>query len=226
MDAKTNPSGLSGAALKALLSPPRPKLTVRLRNKFIAGLVILVPMVITVNVLWWLFTFVDGFAQPIFVALVGRPIPGIGFIITLAIVFLAGVLFSAGPLQKLLHGLEGLVDTVPVVGAVYGTIKKVLAGFGDPEQRSAFQRFVFARLPGRTTPGFVTNTFTLRRTDDTLYTLCSVYIPTNHLYVGDVVILPIEDVIDTDLTVEDGVSIIHSAGASLPPSVVEKLPPR
>jgi uncharacterized membrane protein len=226
MDAKTNPSGLSGAALKALLPPTRPTLTVRLRNKFIAGLVILVPIVITVNVLWWLFTFVDGFAQPIFVRIVGRAIPGTGFIITIAIVFLAGVLFSAGPLQKLLHGLEGLVDTVPVVGAVYGTIKKVLAGFGDPEQRSAFQRFVFARLPGRTTPGFVTNTFTLRRTDDTLYTLCSVYIPTNHLYVGDVVILPVEDVIDTDLTVEDGVSVILSAGASLPDRVVEKLPPR
>ena len=226
MDAKTNPGGLSNPALKALLPPPRPTLTVRLRNKFIAGLVILVPIVITVNVLWWLFTFVDGFAQPIFVRIVGRAIPGIGFIITIAIVFLAGVLFSAGPLQKLLHGLEGLVDTVPVVGAVYGTIKKVLAGFGDPEQRSAFQRFVFARLPGRTTPGFVTNTFTLRRTDNTLYTLCSVYIPTNHLYVGDVVILPVEDVIDTDLTVEDGVSIILSAGASLPPRVVEKLPPR
>ena len=226
MDAKTNPSGLSNPALKAVLSPPRPTLTVRLRNKFIAGLVILVPIVITVNVLLWLFKFVDELAQPIFVALVGRLIPGIGFIITIAIVFLAGVLFSAGPLQRLLHGLEGLVDTVPVVGAVYWTIKKVLAGFGDPEQRSAFQRFVFARLPGRTTPGFVTNTFTLRRTDNTLYTLCSVYIPTNHLYVGDVVILPVEDVIDTDLTVEDGVSVILSAGASLPARVVERLPPR
>jgi len=226
MDAKTNPSGLSNPALKALLQPSRPTLTVRLRNKFIAGLVILVPIVITVNVLLWLFKFVDGLAQPIFVTVVGRPIPGIGFIITIAIVFLAGVLFSAGPLQRLLHGLEELVDTVPVVGAVYGTIKKVLAGFGDPEQRSGFQRFVFARLPGRTTPGFVTNTFTLRRTDNTLYTLCSVYIPTNHLYVGDVVILPVEDVIDTDLTVEDGVSVILSAGASLPARVVEKQPPR
>jgi uncharacterized membrane protein len=226
MDVKTNPGGLSSAALKALLPPPRPTLAVTLRNKFIAGLVILVPIVITVNVLWWLFRFVDGLAQPIFVASLGRPIPGIGFIITIAIVFLAGVLFSAGPLQRLLHGLEELVDTVPVVGAVYGTIKKVLAGFGDPEQRSAFQRFVFARLPGRTTPGFVTNTFTLRRTDNTVYTLCSVYIPTNHLYVGDVVILPVEDVIDTDLSVEDGVSVILSAGASIPDRVVEKPPPR
>ena len=94
MDAKTSSSGLSSAALKALLPPPRPKLTVTLRNKFIAGLVILVPIVITVNVLWWLFQFVDGLAQPLFVGLVGRRIPGIGFIITIAIVFLAGVLFS------------------------------------------------------------------------------------------------------------------------------------
>jgi uncharacterized membrane protein len=226
MDAKSNPSGISNPALKAVLPPPPPTLTVTLRNKFIAGLVIIVPILITVNVLWWLFGFVDGLAQPIFVALVGRPIPGIGFIITMAIVFLAGVLFSAGPLQRLLHGIEELVDTVPVVGMVYGTIKKVLAGFGDPEQRSAFQRFVFARLPGRTTPGFVTNTFTMRRTDNTVYRLCAVYIPTNHLYVGDVVVLPEEDVIDTDLTVEDGVSIILSAGASLPAFVVEKLPPK
>src|SRR2546428_13147038 len=127
MDAKTNPSGLSSAALKALLTPPRPTLTVRLRNKFIAGLVILVPIVITVNVLWWLFTFVDGFAQPIFVALVGRPIPGIGFIITLSTLFLAGLLFSPGPLRKPLHGLRGLVDTVPLVGAPYGTSKTVRA---------------------------------------------------------------------------------------------------
>src|SRR5712692_4450353 len=134
MDAKTNPSGLSNPALKAVLSPPRPTLTVRLRNKFIAGLVILVPIVITVNVLLWLFKFVDGLAQPNFVALVGRPIPGIGFIITLAIVFLAGVLFSAGPLQRLLHGLEGLVDTVPVVGAVYGAIREVVVGCGGGER--------------------------------------------------------------------------------------------
>lgn len=222
MDQRSNPSGITNPALRPLVPPTKPTLAVRLRNKFIAGLVILVPIVITVNVLWWLFKFVDGFAQPLFVALVGRHIPGIGFVITIAIVFLSGVLFSAGPLQRLLHGLEELVDTVPVVGAVYGTIKKVLAGFGDPEARSAFERFVFARLPGRTTPGFVTNTFTIRRADDTAYTVCAVYIPTNHLYVGDVVILPAEDVIDTDLSVEDGVSVILSAGASLPGVVAEK----
>lgn len=201
---------------------PRRPLTVTIRNKFIAGLVILIPIVLTVKALWWLFTYVDGLAEPIANGLYGRPVPGIGFVITIGIIFLAGVIFSKGPFARLLTGLEEIVDNIPVVGMVYGTTKKVLSGFGKPESQSAFQRFVFARLPGRTTPGFVTGTFTFTRLDGSLYTLCCVYVPTNHLYVGDVVILPAEDVIDTDLSVEDGVSIVLSAGSSMPVTVHEK----
>jgi uncharacterized membrane protein len=195
---------------------------VTLRNKFIAGLVILIPMMLTAKALWWLFTYVDELAQPIGVVMVGRPIAGLGFVLTIAIVFLAGFLLSAGPLQRILRTFEDVIDDVPLVGSVYGTTKKVLAGFGKEDSQGAFQRFVFARLPGRTTPGFVTATFTLTRADNSVYSLCAVYIPTNHLYVGDVVILPIEDVIDTDLSVEDGVSLLLSAGASMPPLVHEK----
>jgi uncharacterized membrane protein len=193
-----------------------------IRNKFIAGLVIVIPIVLTVKALWWLFTYVDSLAAPLALQMLGRPIPGIGFVITVAVVMLAGVFFSSGPLQKLLHLLEEMVGSIPVVGSVYGTTKKVLSGFGKPEAQGAFKRFVFARLPGRTTPGFVTSTFRFTRADNTTYELCAVYIPTNHLYVGDVVVLPKEDVIDTDLTVEDGVSIILSTGASMPRNVVEK----
>ena len=200
----------------------RRPLGVTLRNKFIAGLVILIPIMLTAKALWWLFTYVDGLAQPIGVAIVGRPIAGLGFILTISIVFLAGFLLSAGPLKRILGMFDEMVDDIPLVGSVYGTTKKVLAGFGKEDSQSAFQRFVFARLPGRTAPGFVTGTFTLARADNTVYTLCTVYVPTNHLYVGDVVILPLEDVIHTDLTVEDGVSMLLSAGASVPPIVTEK----
>ena len=76
------------------------------------------------------------------------------------------------------------MDDIPLVGSVYGTTKKVLAGFGKEDSQSAFQRFVFARLPGRTTPGFVMGTFTLDAAGQHSYTLCTVYVPTNHLYVG------------------------------------------
>ena len=193
-----------------------------LRNKFIAGLVILIPIVLTVKGLWWLFSYVDGLTQPIAVAVAGKPLPGVGFVLTIAIVFAAGFLLSGGPLQKILHVFEDMIDDVPLVGSVYGTTKKVLSGFGKEDAQNAFQRFVFAQLPGRTTPGFVTATFTMTRADNTTHELCCVYIPTNHLYVGDVVVLPVADVIDTNLSVEDGVSLLLSTGASIPPVISEK----
>jgi uncharacterized membrane protein len=196
--------------------------TTRLRNTFIGGLVVLVPIVITVKALWWLFSYLDGLAHPLANLLLGRDIAGLGFVITLLTIFLAGLLFSAGPLKRLLDGADSLLDLVPLVGSVYGTTKKVLSGFGGPQSKDAFQRFVFARLPGRTTPGFVTGSFKLTLRDGLTHEVLTVYIPTNHLYVGDVVVLPIEDVVETDLSVEDGVSLLLSAGASVPHHIKER----
>jgi uncharacterized membrane protein len=201
---------------------PRRRITLSLKQTFVAGLVILVPIVLTVKALWWTFTYVDGLAEPVAVAVLGRPVPGLGFLITVAIIFLTGLLLSKGPLARVLHSLEDVLDAVPLVGAVYGTTKKVLEGFGKPDPKGAFQRFVLARLPGRTTPAFVTGTFTLFRADGTQFACCTVYVPTNHLYVGDVVVIPVEDVIETDLSVEDGVSLLLSAGASVPPAITER----
>ena len=192
-----------------------------IRNMFVAGLIILVPIVITVQALWWLFVLVDEFARPLALALVDREIPGIGVVTTVVVVFAVGLLFSAGPLKWLLDSLEEVVEYIPLVGIVYGTIKKVFEGFGTFRARGAFKRFVLARMPGRTTPGFLTGSFTLARRDGTSESLCTVYIPTNHLYVGDVVVLPADDVIETDLSVEDGISLILSAGVAVPSAIGE-----
>ena len=192
-----------------------------LRNKFVAGLLILVPIVITVQALWWLFIFVDEMAQPLAIKIVGREIPGLGFAVTIAVLFLTGMLFSTGPLRRVLDGLEDVVEHIPLVGVVYNTIKKVFEGFGSMRDSDSFKRFVLARLRGRTTPGFLTGSFALTRSDGSVKTLCTVYIPTNHLYVGDVVVLAAEDVIETDLSVEDGISLILSAGAALPKQIRE-----
>ncbi len=77
-------------------------------------------------------------------------------------------------------------------------------------------------FPDARPPAFLTGTFTLTRQDGRQYKLCTIYVPTNHLYLGDIVVLPVEDVIETDLSVEDGVSLILSAGASVPPRVGER----
>ena len=202
-------------------TPGRVPFSRHLRRLFLGGLVVLVPIVLTVNALTWLFRFLDGLAQPLAEALLGHALPGIGIAVTLATVLLAGFLFSFGPLKRLLGSLEQVVDAVPVVGLVYGTTKKVLSGIGGPGSENAFKRFVLARLPGRTTPGFLTGTFTLRFKDGREYEACTVYVPTNHLYVGDVVVLPADDVIETDLSVEEGISLMLSAGSSVPRTIRE-----
>jgi uncharacterized membrane protein len=200
----------------------RPAVSRYLRNLFLGGLVVVVPIILTVNALAFLFRLVDGLARPLTESVLGRPVPGIGVLTTLAVVLLAGFLFSFGPLKQLLDGAEQLLDAVPVVGVVYGTTKKVLSGIGGPGSENAFKRFVLARLPGRTTPGFLTGSFTLKLKDGREHEVCTVYVPTNHLYVGDVVVLPASDVIETDLSVEEGMSLMLSAGASVPSVVSER----
>jgi uncharacterized membrane protein len=205
-------------------APPPPRLPRILRSKFIAGLVILIPIIVTTKALVWLFSTLDELAQPLAVAALGRPVPGVGFVLTVGVVFMTGVLFSSGPMRRLLDGIDDFLGLVPVVGAVYGTTKKVLEGLGREGSEAAFKRFVLARLPGRTTPGFLTGSFTLKRADGSTETLCTVYVPTNHLYVGDVVVVPEADVIETDLSVEDGVSLILSVGSSVPQVLTEAVP--
>lgn len=205
-----------------MTAAPRSPIPRSLRKLFVGGLVVTVPIVLTVNALVWLFRLVDGLAQPLAELALGREVPGLGFVMTVGTVLLAGFLFSFGPLKRLLDSVEQVLDAVPVVGLVYGTTKKVLSGIGGPGSEHAFKRFVLARLPGRTTPGFLTGSFTLRLKDGRDQQVCTVYVPTNHLYVGDVVVVPAADVLETDLSVEDGISLMLSAGSSVPRVVRER----
>ena len=152
-----------------------------LRNRFITGLVILIPMVIAAKVLWSLFSYVDEHAVPLTRALVGRAIPGAGFVLTLVLVLATGILFASGPLRMMLNGLVGILESVPIVGPVYGTIRKVLSGFGSPQARKAFQRFVLVRWAGTLGPGFLTGSFALVGKHGKSVTYRVVYLPTNHL---------------------------------------------
>ncbi len=208
-----------------MTTSPGPRASHTLRKLFLGGLVVTVPIVLTVNALVWLFRLLDGLAQPAAQLVVGRAVPGIGFVVTIGTVLLAGFLFSFGPLKRFLDSVEQVLDAVPVVGLVYGTTKKVLSGIGGPGSEHAFKRFVLARLPGRTTPGFLTGSFSLRTKDGRDQQMCTVYVPTNHLYVGDVVVVPADDVIETDLAVEEGVSLMLSAGSSVPRIVRERPSP-
>ena len=61
-----------------------------LRRSFLTGLVVTVPLLITVVTLVWFFRFIDGFARPLSMAVLGREVPGLGVLMTAGFILLAG----------------------------------------------------------------------------------------------------------------------------------------
>jgi len=114
-----------------------------------------------------------------------------------------------------LQQAEGWLLRVPVFKTVYAPVRQLVAAFA-PDNEAGFKRVVLVEDPGRGMMlGFLTREFTLDRgTGGEAYV--AVYVPTNHLYLGDIVAFPRNRVHYPDLTVEDGVRIFLTGGMALP----------
>ncbi|OFW15455.1 MAG: hypothetical protein A3F69_05300 [Acidobacteria bacterium RIFCSPLOWO2_12_FULL_66_10] len=189
-----------------------------IRRSFIAGFFVTVPLFITVAALIWVFTVVDGLTTPLYDRLLGRRIPGLGMISTVAAIVLVGALAKNVIGKRVLHRAEGWLLRVPVFRTVYAPVKQLVAAF-SPDNESGFKRVVMVEDPRRGyVLGFLTREFTVDRGKGP-EPLLAVYVPTNHLYLGDIVICERERATFPDITVEDGIRIFLTGGMALPPRV-------
>lgn len=184
---------------------------------FITGLLVSIPVVLTVFALWWFFSFVDGLLGPVFANLLGYPVPGLGFVSSLLIIFLVGAVATNVVGRRLFSWAEGLFLRIPIAKTVYAALKSLVDAL-SPEKGGSFRRFVIVEYPrpGTYAFGFLTDQSTLETGPGEEAHLVAVYVPTNHLYLGETVLLPRGDVIFPDLTVEEGVRIVLSGGSLLP----------
>jgi uncharacterized membrane protein len=107
---------------------------------------------------------------------------------------------------------------VPVFRTVYAPLKQLVVAF-SPDNESGFKRVVMIEAPGRGyVLGFLTREFTLDRGRGAELML-AVYVPTNHLYLGDIVICDRERATFPQISVEDGIRIFLTGGMALPPQV-------
>ncbi len=191
------------------------------RRKFLAGLIITVPVVFTVLVLAGLFKFVDGILSPFFDILLDRHIAGLGFIAAIGIVFLIGIISTNVFGKKLLDLLEKIFLNIPVFKSIYTSIKQLVDAF-SPENNSAFKQFVIAEYPrtGAYAFGFLTKECTIK-SDGRDLCLKAVYIPTNNLYLGDIVLLDDKSITYTGIPIEEGIRIILSGGIAAPSIITE-----
>src|SRR6185436_20084668 len=117
--------------------------------------------------------------------------------------------------RRILLWGERVIRYIPLVRRVYPTVKDFVDAF-SPNRRAGFREFVIVEHPrdGAYSYGFLTGDVRVDGTKPD--TLVSVYVPTNHLYLGDIVLVPRDAILATGLSVEDGIRIILSAGTAAP----------
>ena len=189
-----------------------------MRRNFLTGLFVTVPLVVSLAACVWVFKVVDGFVGPFWQRWIGIQVPGLGLLTTAALVLAAGVLASNVLGKRLLRHAESLLMRVPVFSTIYAPVKQIAAAF-SPDNESGFKRVVLVADPRRGwVVGFLTREFSIDRGQGP-EALMAVYVPTNHLYLGDVVIVPCDALQYPDLTVEDGVRIVLTGGMAFPDRV-------
>lgn len=190
------------------------------KKTFLTGLIVAIPGVITVFVIKWFFETIDGIMAPLYDKLLGYHVPGLGFISAIAFILIVGAV-STNVFGKWLLGLlDKLFLNVPVFKGIYNSVKQILDAFSPSSGKSSFKEFVIVEYPrqGVHSFGFLTKECSIKReTGESL--VKAIYVPTNNLYLGEIVLFKDDDILYTDIPVEEGIKIILSGGIATPETI-------
>lgn len=199
-----------------------------MKKYLITGLLVWIPLVITVWVITALVSWMDQLL-PVGVRpedLFGRRIPGLGILVVLVLLFVTGVLVSNILGQKLLRLWEGILTRIPVVNSIYGGVKQVSDTLLSPTGQ-AFRKALLVQWPhaGMWTIAFQTGT----PGGDVLNHLqgehVSVYVPTTPNPTGGYfVMVPRASVVELQMTVDEALKYVISMGVVAPPPRMPRRP--
>jgi uncharacterized membrane protein len=185
------------------------------RRNFIAGFFVTVPLVISVTALIWIFRLIDNLVGPVYDAWLPYHPPGLGILTTALVVLLVGTIATNVIGKRVLQRAEYYLTLVPVFRTIYAPVKQLVVAF-SPDNEYGFKRMALVEDPPEGYKlGFLTKEFTIDRGKGA-ETLVAVYVPTNHLYLGDVIIATPDRVLYPEISVEQGLRIFLTGGMALP----------
>jgi len=189
-----------------------------LTRTFLTGLAAILPIVITLALLWWLGTAAEELLGGLLRAILPDMLyfPGLGLLMALGVIFGIGVLLRAYVVQGLFAWVEGLMDRIPVVKTIHGTVRDMMSLVsGDLEKQ--FGDAVLVTLPGTDyrLVGFVTRE-DFDGLPDELGSegTIAVYLPMSYQIGGYTLMLPREQVEPLNLSLEDAMRYTLTAGVS------------
>lgn len=188
------------------------------RTRLVSGLLVLVPLAITVFILNFILSFLTSFVRPLVRPWVGElpeyVLTLIALAATVVFVYLAGSITTLIVGRRAIYWGEQLLLRLPLVKSIYSASKQVVETFSS-STKAAFQAVVFMEFPrkGSLGVGFITGTI-LSPEGKTLYRVFVATTPNPTS--GFLLLLPEEDIQFTDISVEDGVKMIVSGGMLAP----------
>jgi uncharacterized membrane protein len=189
----------------------------RLGSIFLTGLVVLLPITVTLLFLNWLLTRAEGFFGSAIAPLLGDWYrPGMGMVLGLAFVFLVGLLAQLWIVRKLIGWGDDLLERIPLIKTVYGGVRDLLALFRGGKPR--FNKVVLVRLPGSDfrLVGFVTREdFAGLPAALGAGGAVAVYMPMSYQIGGYTVLVPREQLEPLDMSFEDAMRYTVTAGLSV-----------
>ncbi len=193
-------------------------MTGHIRKKFVTGLFVLIPLLVTAYVIMLVISSFDVLVAPfvrhISQRFTGRAlyIPGVGIFLFLIIAYLTG-LFTSNYMGKRVIGVgERTLRRIPFVKGIYSSVKDMTEAFSSEKKRS-FQEVVLAEFPfpGRYALGFVVNRTRLEGKG----LFCSVFIPTTpNPTSGFLILVPEDEVMSTGMSVDQALRYIVSIGTA------------
>ncbi len=175
-----------------------------LAKNFFEGLFILVPLVVTIAVVFFVFEKVDGWLN--------IPFPGVGFLTTVALIILAGRLATNVFFQGVFETLEGVLTRTPFIKLLYTSLKDLIAAFmGEKKRFDQPVRVTLTRDGNAEAIGFVT-----RQSLDFLglNDHVAVYFPQSYTFAGNLLVFPRSQVRRLEAESADVMTFIVSGGIS------------
>ena len=187
-----------------------------LKVRLITGFFVTVPAIATSWLLYVFWDAIDSFFSPGYERIFGKRIPGLGFLTAVVLIFIMGTIATNVVGRRILARIERLFNHVPIFRSIYPSIKMLLESF-SPEKRTSFKEVVLAQHPreGEYVFGFITSEVVVELPEGKR-AMVTVFVPSNNLYLGDVIVLSRDETVPTGLTVEEGIRVILSAGAATP----------
>ena len=189
-----------------------------LRRYLLAGLAVVLRTVLTAYVLWFLFTKLDGILGSFLREKTGWSFPGIGLAAIVVILLLAGIMASNLIGKRLIRFLQKGLESIPLFNRVYVAVRQISETLLS-ERSNVFRQVALVEYPRRGTYSlcFITSENSGEIASKLARKTMNVFVPTSpNPTSGFMLVVPAEDLIPLEMTIEDGMKMVISAGSYIP----------